>query len=371
MKSEIPNRPAARRAPLWAIAGMGLLAVAAPAGLIVLLVSDKLAARSASVAPVVSPNTPAPGFRLRAQDGRTFHLADYKGRAVFLAFVPSLSDTDSIAEARALARTNGEFDKAGAKTFLVAPDSATTASALHTREKLPYPILTDTNGALARTYGAVGPRKRLTFVVDPAGKVKFRVSMIDAKTHGKQLLDISKCCVDEVRAARASGVGKTVGDYSLPLAGDKNAMATVFGDNRQKATAVLFLSAKCPCSNSYNTRIAALARAYASQKVRVVGVYANHDETDTEIAQHARAHGFTFPVLRDDRGLCADHFKASVTPEAFVLDAQHVLRYQGRLDDSREAAEAKTHELTDALEAVAANKPAPASLAAFGCGIVR
>jgi hypothetical protein len=45
----------------------------------------------------------APDFVLTAQDGRTFQLSNYKGRPVYLAFVPTWTDTKTQEEVKALA----------------------------------------------------------------------------------------------------------------------------------------------------------------------------------------------------------------------------------------------------------------------------
>lgn len=326
----------------------------------------------------VAPGVAAPDFTLPTTDSRTMHLADYKGRAVFLAFVPSWDDVRTRTEARALKAVAAQFDMAGAKVMLAGPqntgDDAKRAQALHDGEKLPFPVLLDSSGALAKQYG-VPPGYRTTFVVTPKGMVQYRVSdaALDAKNHGQQLIDVSKCCIDEVTADRAHGVGKAVGDYSLPLAAD-GTMATLYGDSKQRATVALFLSTKCPCANSYNDRIRSWIAKYGPDSgVRFVGIYANRDESAADIAAHAKAQGFTFPVFRDDDGgLGAAHFGASVTPEVFVMDGTRTLRYAGRLDDSREPAEVHEHDLTNALDAILAGKPvANAETRAFGCSIVK
>lgn len=314
------------------------------------------------------PGRPAPDFALPAQNGATHRLADYRGRAVFLVFAPGLSDADTLAEARSLKATGADFDAAGAKVFLIAPDAAQKARAFHDAEKLPFPVLTDVNNALAKRFGVVG--RRVTYVVEPSGGLKFRISQVDVNEHGRQLLNVSNCCLDERVAAMAAGVGKKIGDFSLPRADKPGApMTTVLGDKTQKATVVLFTSARCPCANAYNDRVRDLAAAFLPRGVRFVGVYANQDESLTDIAAHARR--FSFPALKDDRAQAADHFKAHVTPEVFVLDANAVLRYHGRLDDSRDPAAATTHELRDAVSAVLSGKAAPAETHAFGCAILR
>ena len=51
---------------------------------------------------------------------------------------------------------------------------------------------------------------------------------------------------------------------------------------------------------------------------------------------HAEKHGFTFPVLKDDRNKIADAYGATKTPEVFVLDPKGSLLYHGRIDERRE-----------------------------------
>lgn len=352
-----------------------LIAIAGPvtfAGLMLSGAGQPIA--SGPAISIVSTGTEAPDFTLPTQDGRTMHLADYRGRAVFLVFVPDLTSPDTIAQVRSLAKTEPDFDMAGAKVMVISPDTGDAAKKLHAANKLPFPLLLDADGLLAQRFG-VGPGMRRTYVVSPVGQVKFRIdsSVINVAEHGKQLIKIGGCCIDDVAASRADGIGKPIGDYSLPMVTDAaHPMTTIYGNGTQKTTAVLFLSAKCPCSNSYNERIAAMAKQYAARPdIRLVGIYANKDETAEEVAEHAKKNGFTFPVLHDKDGLGAKHFGASVTPEAFVIDSSRTLRYAGRIDDHREIAEVKTHEFMEAIDAVVEGKEPPKATRAFGCGIVR
>ena len=232
-------------------------------------------------------------------------------------------------------------------------------------------ILTDPDGSLRTAY-TIPAGRRTTFVVAPDGKVKYRVgnTIVEPATHGKQLIDISKCCVDELVAARAGGIGKPVGDFSLPRS-DTGGMETLFGDGTAKATVVLFISVKCPCANGYNDRLREMAGEYAGKGVRFVAVYSNSDESPTQVAKHAKEQKFPFPALTDERGLCADHFHATVTPQVFVLDAGKVLRYAGRIDDNRDPAQVKTRDLRLSLDALRTGSVVPAESRPFGCAIVR
>src|SRR5262249_31348808 len=83
-----------------------------------------------------------------------------------------------------------------------------------------------------------------------------------------------------------------------------------------------------------------------------------------------------FPVLKDFDGRAADAFGATRTPEAFVLDANRVIRYHGRIDDQYGVGfrrdKPTRRDLQEALDAVLAGKPVPApTTEVSGCVIGR
>jgi hypothetical protein len=51
------------------------------------------------------------------------------------------------------------------------------------------------------------------------------------------------------------------------------------------------------------------------------------------VAAHAKKYEIPFPVLMDEGSRVADQFGAQRNPEVFVLDAERVVRYRGRIDD--------------------------------------
>jgi pullulanase/glycogen debranching enzyme len=135
---------------------------------------------------------------------------------------------------------------------------------------------------------------------------------------------------------------------------------------------VIFLSALCPVSGSYEARLRALATAYAPKGVRFLAINASAEETVKEVADHAAEARFSFAMLKDEGNLIADRFGAQVTPEVYLLDAKSVLRYHGRVDDSQNPARVKTPDLRKALDAVLAGKAPPRTATkAFGCTIDR
>jgi peroxiredoxin len=130
--------------------------------------------------------------------------------------------------------------------------------------------------------------------------------------------------------------------------------------------------AQCPVSNAYNERMEALAREYTPKGVRFIAVNSNKQESAAEVASHSTAHGFDFPVVKDPNNVIADKWGAMVTPETYVLDADGMLRYHGRIDDSQNPANVKSQDLKAALDAVLDGRaPERSETKAFGCTIKR
>lgn len=81
------------------------------------------------------------------------------------------------------------------------------------------------------------------------------------------------------------------------------------------------------------------------------------------------------PVLLDPKQELAKRVQAKMPPEAVVLNGKGEVLYQGRINDfyvtqTKKLPEPKTHDLREALEAVAAGKAVPnPKTKAIGCSI--
>ncbi len=139
-----------------------------------------------------------------------------------------------------------------------------------------------------------------------------------------------------------------------------------------QVTAVVFISSLCPISNEYVDRMIALWREFTPRGVRFLFVNSNVNESAREVREHAAVAGFPFPVYRDIRNGLANRLHATITPEAFLLDASGAVRYQGAFDDARNPARVKVEFLKEGIEALLAGKPVPRAAAkATGCTIKR
>ena len=70
--------------------------------------------------------------------------------------------------------------------------------------------------------------------------------------------------------------------------------------------------------------------------------------------------------------MIADAYGAQVTPQVYLIDPAGIVRYQGRIGDSRNPQAIKSQDLRAALDAVlTGDTVATPSTKAFGCAINR
>ena len=126
-------------------------------------------------------------------------------------------------------------------------------------------------------------------------------------------------------------VGTKVDDFSVR---DYRGKGHSLSDYESSKVVVLaFLGTECPLAKLYAPRLASLNAELKSRGVAFLGVNSNRQDSNTEVATHARRHGIEFPVLKDTGNRLADAIGVTRTPEIVVLDEKRVVRYHGRIDD--------------------------------------
>jgi hypothetical protein len=146
-----------------------------------------------------------------------------------------------------------------------------------------------------------------------------------------------------------------------PVFDDLNGIPRHPLDPADKAASVLlFYSQDCPISNGYAPEINRLCASNSNFAFYIVQV--DPDLTPDAARKHARDYDLRAPILLDPKHRLVKLAKATVTPEAVVLDKNGQTLYRGRIDDlyaalGKKRATATQHDLRDALEAIAASKP--------------
>ena len=165
-------------------------------------------------------------------------------------------------------------------------------------------------------------------------------------------------------------IGATIDEFTLPdVNGTEHSLKSLAGKN---GTVLLFIAVQCPVSNAYNERMEKLAEDYKAKGIAVIGINSNVAEDAAAVKAHAAEHKLAFPILKDPGNKIADKLGATVTPEAYFIDANNKLLYHGRIDNSRNPAQIENSDLRNALDAALADKPVDKTEAkAFGCTIKR
>ncbi|MFN0088409.1 MAG: redoxin domain-containing protein [Blastocatellia bacterium] len=182
-------------------------------------------------------------------------------------------------------------------------------------------------------------------------------------------LCVMLCLSFGVSAQPANGlkIGQPAADFALnDLQGKRHTLK----DHRGRTVVAVFLSTECPFSNAYHERLRAIAADYAGRGVDVLGINAHPDEAIDRIREHAKRNRLPFPILKDEDSRVADGYGATRTPEVFVIDAEGVLRYHGRIDNAKETARVNRNDLREALDELLAGKPVSvAETKSFGCPV--
>ena len=172
---------------------------------------------------------------------------------------------------------------------------------------------------------------------------------------------------------------KTISNFKLKSATD-NQWISLSDYKEAKGFVVVFTCNKCPMAKFYSKRLNQMDLKYKKMGVPILAInsmdtLAYAEESFKLMQKKAKKDQFTFPYLQDKKQSIAKEFKATHTPQAFVIwkneTGNFVIKYQGAIDDNAgEPDKIKNHFLTDALDELLQDKEVsnPKS-ESFGCRI--
>lgn len=142
----------------------------------------------------LSKGDEAPKFELPSEEGEV-SLADYRGEWVVLYFYPK--DFTSGCTREACDFRDALSSKLMDATVVgVSPDDVETHRKFREEHGLPFTLLSDTDHAVAKAYGAYGNKgafgegvKRSTFVIDPQGRVARSYYNVKSADHAAQVAE--------------------------------------------------------------------------------------------------------------------------------------------------------------------------------------
>ena len=168
-------------------------------------------------------------------------------------------------------------------------------------------------------------------------------------------------------------IGDRAPDFSLPAVDGKTYTLEDFAGSA--ALVVVFSCNHCPFVIGSEDRMNAFAADYV-HGVAMIAINSNEtdnhpDDSFEHMVTRAAEKDFQFVYARDEDQSVALAYGALRTPHYYLFDADRRLRYTGRMDDDpRDAANARTHELRDAADAVLAGSAVAVELTnPIGCNV--
>jgi thioredoxin-related protein len=139
---------------------------------------------------------------------------------------------------------------------------------------------------------------------------------------------------------------------------------------KTKGIVLVFLSARCPCSNSHMPLVSQLSQDFP--EFQFVAVHSNSDENKAQAQEYFKSQNLSIPVLQDEKSVLANQYKASKTPHVFVLSPTGEILYKGGVTDSADAPSAENQYLRIALNEIKAGlKVSQSETRSLGCAISR
>ena len=124
---------------------------------------------------IISVGERAPEFTLPGTGGRLYALAELRGAPVVLAFYPADGSPVCSIQLPDYSLDIGAFRELGATLLAISPQGVESHDEFARQLGLAFPLLADTDMAVARAYGTIGPLgfyRRAVVVIDAEGIVR-------------------------------------------------------------------------------------------------------------------------------------------------------------------------------------------------------
>ena len=135
---------------------------------------------------------PAPDFTLKASDGKTYKLSDFKGKqAVVLAWFPKAFTQGCTIECKSLAEHGDMIKKYKAQYFMISVDPLDQNMKFAEAEHADFPLLSDPSKDTANAYGVLGMMgfaSRWTFYIGADGRILDIDKKVSVASHGADVV---------------------------------------------------------------------------------------------------------------------------------------------------------------------------------------
>ncbi len=139
----------------------------------------------------LSVGTAAPTFTVKDTNSNTVSLGDFAGKTVVLYFYPKDDTPGCTKEACSFRDNYSAYQGKDVVVLGVSTDDSASHQRFTEKYSLPFPLLADTDGAIAKAYGVDGGgyARRVTYVIDGSGSIiKVYDGTVKTDTHATDIL---------------------------------------------------------------------------------------------------------------------------------------------------------------------------------------
>jgi peroxiredoxin Q/BCP len=134
----------------------------------------------------------APDFTMKGSDGKTYSLADYRGKkAVVIAWFPKAFTAGCTLECKSLAANGDRLRQFDVAYFMASVDTLEDNTRFGQSEKADFPLLSDADKSVATRYGVLASRgfaNRWTFYIDRNGKIAHIDRAVNPETSAEDII---------------------------------------------------------------------------------------------------------------------------------------------------------------------------------------
>jgi peroxiredoxin Q/BCP len=133
-----------------------------------------------------------PDLELTTESGSHVGTGELTGQKTVLFFYPKDDTPGCTKEACAFRDRMEDYGEAGIQVYGVSLDSPESHREFREKYDLNFPLLTDEEGRAAETLGVLGDRgtaRRVTFLLDPEGKISKVYPEVTPQTHAEEILE--------------------------------------------------------------------------------------------------------------------------------------------------------------------------------------
>ena len=134
--------------------------------------------------------TDAPAFTAKDTNGNTVSLSDFAGKTVVLYFYPKDDTPGCTKQACSFRDAQEEYQGKDVVVLGVSADDEVSHQAFTQKYNLNFPLLADSDKSLIKAFDVDGGgyAKRVTYVIDPNGKITHVDAAVNTSTHASDIL---------------------------------------------------------------------------------------------------------------------------------------------------------------------------------------